>query len=251
VQLLGWMAGLMAGGIENARLHRMLAQREAAMERFAERIVLAQETERRRLAGEIHDGISQRVVSLSFHLSAAADALATKPDVAAHEIAEAQSLAEAALDETRFAIAGLHPPVLDDLGLAASLESLAASIPQLEVHAEASPCELPAHVATAVYRIAQEALQNVVKHAEATTAWLRLQNHGDTITLEIADGGKGFNPQSPAGNTGYGLPGMRERAELLGGTLEVKSYPAQGTLLRLRFPASQEQSTISLSVPPE
>ncbi|MGH3205659.1 MAG: GAF domain-containing sensor histidine kinase [Streptosporangiaceae bacterium] len=241
VQLLGWMAGLMAGGIENARLHRMLAQREAAMERFAERIVLAQETERRRLAGEIHDGISQRVVSLSFHLSAAADALAAKPDVAAHEIAEAQSLAEAALDETRFAIAGLHPPVLDDLGLAASLESLAASVPQLKVHVEASPCELPAHVATSVYRIAQEALQNVVKHAGATKARLRLQAHGDTITLEVADDGQGFPSEaSNTTSTGYGLPGMRERAELLGGTLEVKSYPGQGTLLRLRFPASKE-----------
>jgi signal transduction histidine kinase len=253
VQLLGWMAGLMAGGIENARLHRMLAQREEAMERFAERIVLAQETERRRLAGEIHDGISQRVVSLSFHLSAAADALNTAPDVAAHEIAEAQSLAEAALDETRFAIAGLHPPVLDDLGLAASLESLAASIPQLEVHADARPCELPPHVATSVYRIAQEALQNVVKHAGATKARLRLLTHGDTITLEIEDDGQGFQPgASHATSTGYGLPGMRERAELLGGTLEVKSYPAQGTLLRLRFPATAEpQSTNHLRVPPE
>ncbi|MFZ0186847.1 MAG: GAF domain-containing sensor histidine kinase [Streptosporangiaceae bacterium] len=252
VQLLGWMAGLMAGGIENARLHRMLAQREAAMERFAERIVLAQETERRRLAGEIHDGISQRVVSLSFHLSAAADAVKAAPDVAAHEIAEAQSLAEAALDETRFAIAGLHPPVLDDLGLAASLESLAASIPQLEVHAEARPCELPPHVATSVYRIAQEALQNVVKHAGATKARLRLLTHGDTITLEIEDDGQGFQPETDnTTSTGYGLPGMRERAELLGGTLDVKSYPGQGTLLRLRFPASQEQSTNHLSVPPE
>ena len=241
VQLLGWMAGLMAGGIENARLHRMLAQREAAMERFAERIVLAQETERRRLAGEIHDGISQRVVSLSFHLSAAADAVVTAPDVAAREIAEAQLLAEAALDETRFAIAGLHPPVLDDLGLAASLESLARSIPQLEVHADACPCELPPHVATSVYRIAQEALQNVVKHADARTARLRLLTHGDTITLEIEDDGKGFPSATPASQTGpagYGLPGMRERAELLGGTLEVKSYPGQGTLLRLRFPAN-------------
>ena len=241
VQLLGWMAGLMAGGIENARLHRVLAQREAAMERFAERIVLAQETERRRLAGEIHDGISQRVVSLSFHLSAAADALATNPGLAAREIAEAQSLAEAALDETRFAIAGLHPPVLDDLGLAASLESLAASIPQLDVHAEAQGCELPAHVATAAYRIAQEALQNVVKHAEASQARLRLLTHGGTVTLEVEDDGKGFaTGASNATTTGYGLPGMRERAELLGGTLEVKSYPGQGTLLRLRFPASNQ-----------
>jgi two-component system NarL family sensor kinase len=255
VQLLGWMAGLMAGGIENARLHRMLAQREEAMERFAERIVLAQETERRRLAGEIHDGISQRVVSLSFHLSAAADAVKTAPDVAAHEIAEAQSLAEAALDETRFAIAGLHPPVLDDLGLAASLESLAASIPQLEVHADARPCELPPHVATSVYRIAQEALQNVVKHADATKARLRLLTHGDTITLEVEDDGQGFTPEAgnatSTGPAGYGLPGMRERAELLGGTLEVKSYPGQGTLLRLRFPANKEQSTNHLRVPPK
>jgi two-component system, NarL family, sensor kinase len=258
VQLLGWMAGLMAGGIENARLHRMLAQREEAMERFAERIVLAQETERRRLAGEIHDGISQRVVSLSFHLSAAADAVRTAPDMAAREIEEAQLLAEAALDETRFAIAGLHPPVLDDLGLAASLESLARSIPRLEVHAEARPCELPAHVATAVYRIAQEALQNVVKHAGARTARLRLLAHGDTITLEVEDDGQGFaaaghpDQTSQAGPTGYGLPGMRERAELLGGTLEVKSYPGQGTLLRLRFPATAERrSTFSLRVSPE
>ena len=240
VQLLGWMAGLMAGAIENARLHRMLARREEAMERFAERIVLAQETERRRLAGEIHDGISQRVVSLSFHLSAAADALNESPHVAAREIAEAQALAEAALDETRLAIAGLHPPVLDDLGLAASLESLAGSIPQLEVHAEASPCELPAHVATSVYRIAQEALQNVVKHAGASQARVRLLSHGDTITLEIEDDGKGFSPEAGNAATGYGLPGMRERAELLGGTLEVKSYPGQGTLLRLRFPANNQ-----------
>jgi signal transduction histidine kinase len=248
VQLLGWMAGLMAGGIENARLHRMLAQREAAMERFAERIVVAQETERRRLAGEIHDGISQRVVSLSFHLSAAADAVSTKPDVAAHEIAEAQSLAEAALDETRFAIAGLHPPVLDDLGLAASLESLAASIPQLEVHAETRPCDLPPHVATSVYRIAQEALQNVVKHAGATKARLRLLTHGDTITLEVEDDGKGF-VQKTHNQAGYGLPGMRERAELLGGTLEVKSYPAQGTLLRLRFPGSTAPAQNNQPIP--
>jgi signal transduction histidine kinase len=243
----------MAGGIENARLHRMLAQREEAMERFAERIVLAQETERRRLAGEIHDGISQRVVSLSFHLSAAADAVRTAPDVAAREIAEAQLLAEAALDETRFAIAGLHPPVLDDLGLAASLESLARSIPQLEVHAEARPCELPPHVATSVYRIAQEALQNVVKHAGATKARLRLLAHGDTITLEVEDDGQGFAQTATANQIGYGLPGMRERAELLGGTLEVKSYPGQGTLCRLRFPRTQSPRplTFSLRVAPE
>lgn len=253
VELLRSVAGLVAGAIENARLHRRLAEREEAMERFAERIVLAQETERRRLAGEIHDGISQRVVSLSFHLSAAADALGTAPDVAASEIAAAQNLAEAALDETRFAIAGLHPPVLDDLGLAASLESLARSFPGLDVHTEVQPCRLPAHVETAVYRIAQEALQNVAKHARAKSAFVRLLSRRDTITLEVEDDGKGFapgdvaeRPVPPAGHrgraghraaTGYGLAGMRERAELLGGSLELQSCPGHGTVLRLRFPA--------------
>jgi two-component system, NarL family, sensor kinase len=245
VELLRSVAGLMAGAIENARLHRRLAEREGALERFAERIVLAQETERRRLAGEIHDGISQRVVSLSFHLSAAADAVAAgpaaPPGLAAREIASAQSLAEAALDETRFAIAGLHPPVLDDLGLAASLESLARTFPHVDVRVSAEACRLPAHVEIAVYRITQEALQNVAKHAEASWAEVRLTAGDEMIVLEVEDNGKGFAPAAliaqPAG-IGYGVPGMRERAELLGGSLMLQSCPGHGTVLRLSFPAA-------------
>jgi len=137
VELLRSVAGLVAGAIENARLHRRLAEREEALEQFAEQMVEWQEHESRRLAGEIHDGISQRIVSLFFHLSAAADAIPGEPEVAAEQVARAQELAAAALDETRSAIAGLRPPVLDDLGLAASLESLGRSFPQLDVQVEA------------------------------------------------------------------------------------------------------------------
>ena len=129
VDLLRSVAGLVAGAIENARLHTRLAEREETLERFAERMVEWQEQEGRRLAGEIHDGISQRIVSLFFHLSAAADAIPGAPDIAAEQVARAQELAAAALEETRLAIAGLRPPVLDDLGLAASLESLGRSFP--------------------------------------------------------------------------------------------------------------------------
>ncbi len=125
-ELLRSVAGLVAGAIENARLHRRLAEREEALEQFAEQTVEWQEHERRRLAGEIHDGISQRIVSLFFHLSAAADAIPGDPETAAEQVALAQELATAALDETRSAIAGLRPPILDDLGLAASLERTAA-----------------------------------------------------------------------------------------------------------------------------
>ena len=244
VELRGTVAGLMAGVIENASLHSRLAEREEALERFAERIVLLQETERRRLAGEIHDGISQRIVSLSFHLSAAADAVATDPAGAAEQIARAQELAAGALDETRHAIAGLRPPVLDDLGLAASLESLARSTPLPHVQVDTVSTNLPEHVETAVYRIAQEALQNVMKHASAAHVHLRLSVATSAVLLEISDDGAGFDPAATAeraGPAGYGLPGMQQRAELLGGQLTADSSPGRGTVVRLRVPISPER----------
>ena len=242
VELLRSVAGLVAGAIENARLHRRLAEREEALERFAERMVEWQEHERRRMAGEIHDGISQRIVSLFFHLSAAADAIPGAPGIAAEQVARAQELAAAALDETRSAIAGLRPPVLDDLGLAASLESLGHSFPTLDVRIDAAPLSMAEHAETAVYRTAQEALQNAAKHARARSIRVRLYRQKDRAVLEVTDDGSGFDPVAapaagtPAGPTGFGLSGMRERAELLGGRLELTSAPGCGTTVRLSIP---------------
>jgi signal transduction histidine kinase len=242
VELLRSVAGLVAGAIENARLHSRLTEREEAMERFAEQMVEWQEHESRRLAGEIHDGISQRIVSLFFHLSAAADAIPGEPDVAAEQVTRAQELAAAALDETRSAIAGLRPPVLDDLGLAASLESLGRSFPQLDVQVEAVSCRITEHVETAVYRTAQEALQNVVKHARARAVRVHLSVQDDRVLLQVSDDGQGLiaagrkRTGASAGPTGFGLSGMRKRAELLGGKLELSSTPGRGTTVRLVVP---------------
>ena len=253
VELLRSVAGLVAGAIENARLHRRLAEREEALEQFAERTVEWTEHERRRLAGEIHDGISQRIVSLFFHLSAAADAIPGDPETAAEQVALAQELATAALDETRSAIAGLRPPILDDLGLAASLESLGHSFPQLDVQVEATRSRMTEHVETAVYRTAQEALQNVAKHANARNVRVRLYLQRDKMVLEVADDGTGFDPAAIGANgaaaaaagaalasqpTGFGLAAMRERAELLGGKLELASAPGRGATVRLTVPLS-------------
>jgi signal transduction histidine kinase len=250
VELLRSVAGLVAGAIENARLHSRLAEREEALERFAEQMVEWQEHESRRLAGEIHDGISQRIVSLFFHLSAAADAIPGEPDIAAEQVAKAQELAAAALDETRLAIAGLRPPVLDDLGLAASLESLGRSFPQLDVQVEAVSCRIAEHVETAVYRTAQEALQNVAKHAQARTVRVLMSVQDNRVLLEVRDDGLGMAAAAvgkageSAGPTGFGLSGMRERAELLGGKLQLSTAPGRGTTVRLVLPLSPADQAV-------
>jgi two-component system NarL family sensor kinase len=237
VRLLSSIGSLVAGAVHQARLHRRLTAREHAAERFAEQVIAAQEAERRRLAGDIHDGITQRLVSLAFHLDAAADAVPTDTDVAAHEVARARELTSLTLDEAHAAIAGLRPPVLDDLGLADGLASLARSIAQVQVTVVGTECQLPEHVVIALYRIAQEALQNVVKHAQATQARVELRCDATSALLRVADDGRGFDIGArPDSETSYGLHSMTERAELIGGRLSVTSRPGIGTTVTATVP---------------
>ena len=238
--LLTQVANLMARAIENARLYRRLAEREDLLERFATRTVEAQELERRRLAGEIHDGISQRLVSLWYHLLAAEDLLG-EPDGLRRELGTAKELATAALAEARAAITGLRPFVLDDLGLGPGLESLGRSLGGLEVEVDVDAVELPPHVEVALYRIAQEALQNVVKHAAATTVLVHLSAGEEGVRLIVSDDGCGFDIDAvDAGEDrhAYGLVGIRERAELIGAGLTLASRPGTGTTLEVVVPPS-------------
>ena len=128
VELLLVIGRLIAGALHQARMHRQLVARERAHENFVEQVIEAQEIERRRLAGDIHDGISQRLVTLSYRLDAASRAI---DDPGTNRTAEqARELVDLTLQEARAAIGGLRPPVLDDLGLAGGLASLARSIPR-------------------------------------------------------------------------------------------------------------------------
>jgi len=234
--LMTQVANLMARAIENARLYRRLAEREEMLERFATRTVEAQELERRRLAGEIHDGISQQIVSLWYHLLAAEDAIG-QPDGVRRELATAKGLATIALAEARATITGLRPFVLDDLGLGPGLESLARSIAGVEVQVDVEPVQLPSHVEAALYRIAQEALQNVMKHAEASSVLVALSSSDDGVRLLVADDGRGFDPDVVTDGAedrhSYGLVGIRERAELIGATLNLASRPGTGTTVEV------------------
>jgi signal transduction histidine kinase len=210
--------------------------------------VEAQELERRRLAGEIHDGISQRLISLWYHLLAAEDAIAREPvDAAllASELGSAKELATAALGEARAAITGLRPTVLDDLGLGPGLESLARSVSGIEADVDIEPMDLPPHVEMALYRIAQEALHNVGRHSEASHVTLRFGPTDGEARLVVADDGAGLPEDwmEVAEERGaYGMVGMRERAELIGGRLTLTSRPGRGTTVEVVVPARDEKA---------
>ncbi|MCP9275433.1 GAF domain-containing sensor histidine kinase [Mycolicibacterium arenosum] len=244
VELLLVIGRLIAGAMHQARLHRQLVARDRAHENFVEQVIQAQELERRRLAGDIHDGISQRLITLSYRLDAATRAMGDDRPVAAEQLTLARELIDLTLGEARAAINGLRPPVLDDLGLAGGLASLARSIPQVGIDVEVSEVRLPDHIELALYRIAQECLQNVVKHAHATTATLSFavvpMDSGDAARLEIADDGVGFDTfENPLGGDemgGYGLLSIAERAEIVGGRLNIRSRPGSGTTVTATIP---------------
>ncbi|MBN3513061.1 MULTISPECIES: GAF domain-containing sensor histidine kinase [Mycobacteriaceae] len=238
VELLLVIGRLIAGALHQARLHRQLVARERAHENFVEQVIEAQELERRRLAGDIHDGISQRLVTLSYRLDAAARAV--EPQAVAEQLAAARELVALTLQEARAAISGLRPPVLDDLGLSGGLASLARSIPRVEIDVDLAETRVPDHIELALYRIAQECLQNVVKHAEADRARLTFAVDDGVARLEIVDDGKGFDTfEHPLGSDemgGYGLLSMAERAEIVGGRLHIRSRPGAGTTVTAVIP---------------
>lgn len=148
----------------------------------------------------------------------------------------ARDLVDLTLDEARAAIGGLRPPVLDDLGLAGGLTSLARSVPQVETSVDLQEIRLPEHIEIALYRIAQECLQNIVKHARASSAQLRFGVQDGSVRLEVADDGVGFDAAAPDAPSGYGMRSMTERAELVGGTLHVTSRPGGGTTVVVLVP---------------
>jgi two-component system NarL family sensor kinase len=241
VELLRVIGRLIAGAMHQARLHRQLVARERAHELFVEQVIEAQEIERRRVAGDIHDGISQRLITLSYRLDAAARAVGSDPAEASSQLAEARVMVGLTLDEARVAISGLRPPVLDDLGLAGGLASLARSIPHLDTELDLADVRLPEHIEIALYRIAQEGLQNIVKHAGASVARLRFAiDAGAIARLEIVDNGIGFDTfENPLGSDemgGYGVLSMAERAELVGGRLNIRSRPGSGTTVTATIP---------------
>ena len=215
-----------AVAIENARLYEQ-AQALAALE------------ERQRLARELHDSVSQALYGIALGARTARTLLDRDPSRLAEPLDYVLSLAEAGLAEMRALIFELRPESLANEGLVAALTKQAASLRarhQLEVHtALGEEPDLPIEVKEVLYRVAQEALHNISKHARARRVEVRLEHSLDAVNLEIGDDGVGFDPAGPFPGH-LGLRSMRERTARLGGTLTVDSAPGQGTRLRAQIP---------------
>jgi signal transduction histidine kinase len=218
------------------------------LQRSRERLVEAREEERRRLRRDLHDGLGPQLSSQALTIDAVRALMRRDPDAAEELLLELKADAQDAVTDIRRLVYGLRPPALDDLGLLGALRESAAqySAKGLRVSVEA-PEKLPplsAAVEVAAYRIAQEALTNVVRHAQASTCTVSLAiDEADTLRLDVSDDGRGIpNPQENSSvRAGIGLTSMRERASELGGSLVVEPLPEGGTLVCARLPLPEEE----------
>ena len=197
------------------------------------RVVEAQELERRRLARELHDETGQALTSILLGLRAIRAAQTDEEAVSAES--ELRNLVVQALQDVRSLAVELRPSALDDFGLVPALERLARTFEErsgIRTAVEASLADerLPAEVETVLYRLVQEALTNVVKHAGATSVSVVLARREGGVSAVVEDDGRGFDAEEVRSDA-LGLVGMRERLALLGGTLAVESTPSSGTAL--------------------
>ena len=213
-----------------AAFNDMLGRLELERRESARRALAAQEAERRRIARELHDEVGQALTAVILQLDRA--------DRSADRQAEARETVRASLEEVRGIARRLRPEALDDLGLRSALAALTNDMTRrtgLVVARRISPVlpELDSEEELVVYRVAQEALTNVVRHASTRSAELDLDVRDGRVELAVSDGGAGFEPG--AAPESAGLLGMRERALLIGAELEVRSAVGAGTTVRLRL----------------
>ena len=216
----------------NAMLERLEAERRES----ARAALAAQEAERKRLARGLHDEVGQSLTGALLLLERIASEV---PPQRRSTFADAQQAVRATLDEVRRIAQELRPEMLEHLGLVSALKSLAASFAErtgLQIDRHFAP-DLPAldpDAEVAVFRIAQEGLTNIARHAEASRAVLSLERGRDSVVLRVIDDGRGMNGASA---TGGGLRGMRERAVIIGAALAIKQARTGGVEIRLEVPA--------------
>ena len=227
------------GHLHSFALGRDLTERKRAEEAQRELAILE---ERHRLAWELHDSVTQSLYSLSLiaeagHISVSSGRTEGLQD----DLARITEISQQAQKEMRLLIHELRPPILETEGLIGALHQRLDSVerragiePRLLFE---EPVELPLHLEENLYHIAQEALNNALRHASATSVTVKIDTKGNNLELEIEDNGRGFNPDTIVGKGGMGLTSMRERAEKVRGSLTIITVPGEGTKVKVRVSA--------------
>ena len=225
----------------NHRLFLQVAELSSQRSDLAQKLIATQESTLRHISRELHDEFGQVLTAIGSLIRRAGKELPADSPVHA-DLQEVQGIAQSTLDNIRSLSQALHPVLLDEAGLVSTLDWYIPTVERqtgLVLHYEKSGDAYPvgASASVQIYRVLQEALNNVARHSGATEAWIRVQFEPGALILEVEDHGKGFRPAE--GQTGIGLVAMRERAEILGGSLGVSPIPAGGTLVHLQV--SREQ----------
>ena len=228
LRLLEALAGQIALGVRNARLTDRIGE-------------LAAEGERTRIAREIHDGIAQMIFMLSLSLETAADRAGEDPDEQRRRLKDLTTLAKNALWEVRQYIFDLRPLLAGDEGLLGAVqgqvkEFQAVSEMPVELSVSGDPAQLPVETSAALYRIVQEGLGNIFRHAHASTVKIELGFGDDEVSLAVEDDGVGMREDDPNRRVGYGTGNLRRRVEELHGEYRVRSVPGSGTRVEVTVP---------------
>lgn len=240
---------LAAMNVQTAELNAVLQQRIAERAALLSRVLNAQEGERERIARDLHDSTGQSLAAVLFSLELLEDALPESLAPLRSRVNRSREMTAAALAELRSLIAGLRPPALDDLGLVSALQAFARQWLEeqgITVHFTVLllPERLSPPVEIAIFRIVQEALTNCGKHAQAHRVAVELRVEQGWLHVRVTDDGRGFDAAGVQADALHGahvgLLGMRERAELLGGTLELHSVPGGGTTVAVRVPLEHQ-----------
>jgi PAS domain S-box-containing protein len=233
---------------ELRRAQSELARSYADLQRLVSQQDRVQEAERRRIARELHDELQQRLAAILINLSAARTQLRRDPAAAARAMEAAEEQASSVIDSTRRIIKDLRPQMLDELGLVTALEALCQQFSTATgiactVNADAAAAERASAappLANCLYRVAQESLNNVAKHAQARAVNVRLASDAHMLALSVSDDGQGMAEAAAARKPeSFGLLGMNERLRMLGGTLALRSAPGQGTTVEARVPLAE------------
>jgi two-component system, NarL family, sensor kinase len=239
LRLASSLADLASVAIEKAQLHNALRERESRVSDLLAAVIRAQEQERRKIAGDIHDGFLQDLSALFLRAEIARSHVASgQADQAEAVLTSLQEMVRSQMKGIRDFILEVRPPALDEVGVGPTVRMMVEQIAQengIAGHFDdrTGPGRLPRPLETIIYRTAQEALRNVVLHAKAKQVWVDLSRGDRDVTLSIRDDGRGITPRQPTPgerpNTHYGIDTMRERVELTGGRLRIGTWAGGGT----------------------